>query len=342
MNDQAHRNDAAPRNGNGTRSSGTTRPPRTVRMAPTPPPVSGGAAAHEAAELFAEQLPPGLTLLTGQAGSGKTTLLIGAALERVRAAGRPVLFLSASRQGASRTAEELGQGLEQGLGGSRSFSWPALSFDILSMAQAQGLIPWIKRTPRLRTGAEQDHLFKELLERVPADSMPPSLREALSTQGLRQQLRDFADQAIQQEADPFEEIEGLAQKHARPEWSLAAQVMRSYRERDALSEQEALDALELSLAARSVLEDHPDFTSSYFGEFSAIFVDDSQNLTSPELALLLLIAEQSRLREQPVCVAFDEATTVQAFRGADPRRTDQPADPGYRDRNRRHCDHDYP
>jgi superfamily I DNA/RNA helicase/RecB family exonuclease len=200
-------------------------------------------------------------------------------------------------------------------------TWPAYAFDIISRAEASGLIPWMRRQPRLRTGAEQDHLFSELLRRVPAESMPSTVSLARETVGLRQQLRDFADQAIQVGADPRTDIQALAAKHRRPEWALAGTLMEEYRAIDALSANEALDALELSLTASQILRENPDFLSAERSAWSRVLVDDAQNLTMPELRLLqLLVADQPAEGALPVLAAFDEGSTVQAFRGADPAR----------------------
>ncbi|GAA1352455.1 ATP-dependent DNA helicase [Falsarthrobacter nasiphocae] len=273
---------------------------------------------------YARDVPPpapGVTLLTGVAGSGKSSRLRATALRHLREEGTPVLMISSSRAAASRFAADLAAESEEGLGASRSMTWPAFAFEIISRAEAQGLIPWMRGAPRLRTGAEQDHRYHALLSRVPEASLPPTMALAAGTLGLRQQLRDFADQAIQVEADPEADVTALAARHNRPEWALAGRLMAEYRFQSALGDSEALDALELSLVARGILRENPEFGRAEAARQGLLVVDDAHNVTMPELALLEALVGALRPTGAPAIVAFDEASAVQVFRGADPART---------------------
>lgn len=265
-------------------------------------------------------LSPGLTLVEGEPGSGKSSLLAAVAAQRAREDGESFLFISSSRRAAARMTEQLGEGLENGLGASRSMTWPAVAFDLLSRAEARGLLPWMRRSPRLRTGAEQDHRYSELLDRVDRAALPDSLTLAAETRGLRQQLREFADQALQAEADPEADIVRLAGVHGVPEWELAGELMSAYRQQDALAGTEALDALQLSLLARHVLEENPGFARDELSQWGLIAVDDAQNMSAPELALLEWMADPAHSSAR-VLVAVDSASAVQTFRGADPAAT---------------------
>lgn len=261
-----------------------------------------------------------MTLVEGEAGSGKSTLLAAAAAERAREHGESFLFISSSRRAAARMTEELAQGLDSGLGASRSMTWPAVAFDLLARAEARGLLPWMRRAPRLRTGAEQDHRYSELLDRVDRTALPDSLKLAAETRGLRQQLREFADQALQAEADPEADVVRLAEMHGVPEWALAGELMSAYRQQDALAGTEALDALQLSLLARHVLEANPGFAREELSQWGLIAVDDAQNMSAPELALLEWLADPAHGSAR-VLVSLDSASAVQTFRGADPAAT---------------------
>ncbi|WP_018156703.1 ATP-dependent helicase [Demetria terragena] len=256
-------------------------------------------------------------LVRGAPGTGKTTV----ATEMVAAAaarGIPpehCLILSPTRQAAGAARDRVTSRLRGTTSEPMSRSHQALGFGLLRQAAALRGDP----TPRLLSGPEQDVVLKEILEGyaegiAPAPEWPEELREALGARGFRAELRDLLMRAVEWglEAD---DLRQLAVEHDRPAWTAAAHVLDDYDEVTALSRPGAYDPAWILGAAADLLLDDDDALARVRDTMRFIVVDDAQELTFAGARLLrVAVGPQTSVR-----LLTDPDSTVQGFRGADPR-----------------------
>ena len=167
----------------------------------------------------------------GGPGSGKSTLAVELVVDAVQRQGLRAdscLVLTSSRSAAA----ELRQQVTGRLGGTSTESlartWQAFGFGVLrAEAALRGDPP-----PRLLNGPEQDVILRDLLAghasgEVPGPQWPDALREALTTRGFRNELRDLLMRSVELGLGP-DDLARLGAEHERPEWVAAAQVLREY------------------------------------------------------------------------------------------------------------------
>lgn len=260
--------------------------------------------------------------MVGGPGTGKSTVALEVIIDRLRSgtAQQAVLALVPTRQQADRLRDELA--LRSGV----TFAEPvvrtysAYAFDVIRQARERGLIRADARPPRLLAGADQDAFIAELLhghrEQGGGPAWPDSLGQAVGTRGFRQELRQFLDRASEWglEAD---DVERLGARCGVPEWSAAATFLREYRQVGQLAHSEAFDPAELVGLALRVLRSFPDFAREVTGSLELLVVDDLQEATGSQHALVRFLAAPTGGRRDAVLLASPD-TVVQGFRGARP------------------------
>ncbi|MGB7447908.1 MAG: UvrD-helicase domain-containing protein, partial [Ornithinimicrobium sp.] len=271
--------------------------------------------------------PARVVLALGAPGTGKTWVAQHAVRQLV--AGQPAgagpdgaVVLAPTRVRADQLAAELSEHIP----GTRTEPLvrtpSSLAFAILRRAAVAADDP----LPRLLTGAEQDTILRELLEghvqdRDGSPSWPADMRSAVGTAGFRGQLRELFMRASEHGLDP-PGLRSLGQRHARPEWVAAAEVLREYEQVTALGTPGAYDPATICTAAASAVEADPDLRRDATGALRLLVVDDAQELTASAAHLVATVATP----QVRVLLIGDGDAAVQGFRGALPRRFVQLAD----------------
>ncbi|WP_342319188.1 ATP-dependent DNA helicase [Corynebacterium mayonis] len=247
----------------------------------------------------------GLWRLCGSAGAGLSSFLIDTALHAIASGVDPskVLVLTASKESAARLRLELSDRLAD----SGYASNAPLVRSVHSLAFA--LVREASDDPvRLISGAEQDSVFRQLLEGHHEDgrgAWPAELRPALPLVGFARQLRDFLLRAVERELDAAA-LGELGRRHNRPVWVAAAAFLREYQQVMALSGTHYLSASELvARAARMPID----------STWHTVLVDDAQNLDPASAHLVTRLLDRARLG----VVAGDPGQAVFHFRGASPK-----------------------
>lgn len=256
-------------------------------------------------------------LVVGAPGTGKTVTaveMVAAAVER----GIPTdhcLILSPTRVAAGALRDRVTSRLHSTSTEPVSRSHQALGFGLLRQAAALRGDP----PPRLLNGPEQDVVLKELMAGyaagdVAAPPWPAHVREALDTRGFRNELRDLLMRAVEWGLESGD-LRRLGAEHDRPEWVAAAKVLDDYDEVTALSRPGAFDPAWILGAAADLLQEEPVALDRVRETMRFVVVDDAQELTSAAARLLrVIVGPQTQVR-----LLGDADTTVQGFRGADPR-----------------------
>lgn len=242
--------------------------------------------------------------VTGEAGSGVSSFLVDTAVHAIEQGAEPsgLVLLTASKESASRLRVEL----SDRLAGSGFVTEAPLVRSVHSLTFA--LVRQAAREPiRLISGAEQDAVFRQLLQGHAADgrgTWPAELRPALGLVGFARQLRDFLLRAVERRLGP-EELRELGRVHRRPIWSAAGDFLREYQQVMALSGARNLSASELVSEALRV---------PWASPWHTVLVDDAQHLDPAAAELARRLVESAQLG----VVAGDADQTVFHFRGASP------------------------
>ena len=254
----------------------------------------------------------------GAPGTGKTRVAVATVVDRVRRDGLApdtALVLAPTRLAAGRLRDQItaavGGTTTQPLARTPS----AFAFSLLGDAAAAEDEP----APRLLSGAEQDVVLADLLaghrESGTGPDWPSGLREALTTRGFRDQLRDLLMRTVENGLGP-EDLDDLARQHQRPEWSAAATVLAEYDEVTALQRPATFDPAWIATAAADRLAADPGLLEAVRRRVRLIVVDDAQELTASAARLI----EQVHHAGLSVVLIGDGDVTGQGFRGADPAR----------------------
>lgn len=266
----------------------------------------------------------GVLQVVGGPGTGKTTVAVEAVADRVHRDGLPAdsaLLLAPTRVAAGALRVAVTRRLAATTTEPLARTPSALAFAVLRQAAALGGEP----APRLLSGAEQDLILSDLLAghaagSAPAPDWPDSVRGALGTRGFRDQLRDLLMRAVEHGLDPADLMD-LAQRHQRPEWRAAAQVLEEYDQVTALRSPGAFDPAWICTAAADLLEEDPAAARRVRRALRLVVVDDAHELTASASRLLRAMHDPAT----DLLLLGDGDLTVQGFRGADPARFDRVA-----------------
>ncbi|WP_289233004.1 ATP-dependent helicase [Barrientosiimonas endolithica] len=260
-------------------------------------------------------------LVRGAPGTGKSLVaveMVAAAVAR-GVAPEHCLVLSPTRQAAAALRDRVTARLAGTTSEPLSRSHQALGFGLLRQAAALRGDP----TPRLLSGPEQDVVLRELLAGyaagdAPSPPWPVDLREALGTRGFRAELRDLLMRAVEWGLDA-PRLRELGEQLDRPAWVAAAQVLADYDGVTALSRPGAYDPAWILGAAAELLQDDPEALARARDTIRFVVVDEAHELTFAAARLLrTLVGPQTQVR-----LLADPDSTVQGFRGADPRLAGQ-------------------
>ena len=258
-----------------------------------------------------------LLRVLGGPGTGKSTLAARLVVDAVHRGARAdeCLVLTSTRPAAAALRERVTAMLDGTSTESLARTWQAFGFGVLRAEAALRGEP----APRLLNGPEQDVILRDLLAGhaagdAPGPEWPESVREALTTRGFRNELRDLLMRSVEHGQGP-EELESLGRSHERPEWVAAAHVLREYDEVTSFSRHGSYDPAWVLTATADRLEDDPQALARLQERLRLVVVDDAQELTSAAARLLRVIAEAG----PRVVLLGDPDAAVQTFRGADPR-----------------------
>lgn len=279
-------------------------------------------------EQVVRSVAPSLVVLGGP-GTGKSTVAVETVVAAVEGGLRPdeCLLLAPTRVQAAHLRDQLTTRLQATSSEPVARSHQSLAFGILREAAALAGEP----SPRLLSGPEQDVVLRELLAghregitdskslRTGDAAMfgpqwPDFVREALMTRGFRTELRDLLMRAVEWGLDGAA-LAALGVQHDRPAWVAAAQVLDEYDRVTALSRPGAYDPSWILGAAATLLENDHEAASRLRRRTRLVVVDDAQELTHASATLLDVIAHPGAR----IVLLGDPDSTLQGFRGADPR-----------------------
>src|SRR5258705_2541388 len=291
----------------------------------------------------------GVVRVLGGAGTGKSGLLIQVATAHIAAGCDPesVLLLTGSARLGSQARAAITSALLSA--GSRAVVREPLvrtvhsyAFAVLRLAAQRNGDP----PPRLITSAEQDGIIRELLAGDLEDgdsppraggaptpvAWPTQLRQALSTVGFANELRDLLARCHERGVDPVA-MQGIGRTCGRPEWLAAGQFAQAYEQimllRSAVgmaapqATVPALGAAELVGAALEAFATDSDLLAAERSRIKLLLVDDAQHLDPQAARLVRVLSAGTELTVIP----GDAHQAVFGYRGADPSplRRDEPA-----------------
>ncbi len=256
-------------------------------------------------------------LVLGAPGTGKSTVAVEVVAAAVAGGLRPdeCILLAPTRIQAAAARDRLMARLQATSTEPVARSHQSLAFGILREAAALAG----EQAPRLLSGPEQDVVLRELLAgheggEGKGPQWPDFVREALTTRGFRAELRDLLMRAVEWGLDAAALAE-LGERHRRPEWVAAAQVLGEYDQVTALSRPGSYDPSWILGAAGDLLTTDARAADRLRARTRLVVVDDAQELTYAAAALLDVIAHP----DARLVLLGDPDSCVQGFRGADPR-----------------------
>src|SRR5258705_1047885 len=281
----------------------------------------------------------GVVRVLGGAGTGKSGLLIQAATAHIAAGCDPesVLLLTGSARLGSQARAAITSALLSA--GSRAVVREPLvrtvhsyAFAVLRLAAQRNGDP----PPRLITSAEQDGIIRELLAGDLEDgdsppraggpspvAWPTQLRQALSTVGFANELRDLLARCTERGVDPVA-LQRIGRTCGRPEWLAAGQFAQAYEQimllRSAVgmaapqATVPALGAAELVGAALEAFATDSDLLAAERSRIKLLLVDDAQHL-DPQAARLVRVLSAGT---GPTAIAGEPNQAGLGYSGADP------------------------
>jgi superfamily I DNA/RNA helicase/RecB family exonuclease len=283
----------------------------------------------------------GVVRVLGGAGTGKSSLLVRTATAHIAAGSDPesVLLLTGSARVGGQARAAITSALLSA--GDRAVVREPLvrtvhsyAFAVLRLAAQRNGDP----PPRLITSAEQDGIIRELLAGDLEDgdaspvAWPAQLRQALSTVGFANQLRDLLARCTERGVDPIA-LQRIGRTCGRPEWLAAGQFAQAYEQimllRSAVgmaapqATVPALGAAELVGAALEAFATDADLLAAERSRIKLLLVDDAQHLDPQAARLVRMLSAGAGL----TVIAGDTSQAVFSYRGADPSllRGDEPA-----------------
>jgi superfamily I DNA/RNA helicase/RecB family exonuclease len=288
---------------------GMTTAPGRYRLVRTPPAPPSALVPDEAQQAVLDH-PGGPLLVLAGPGTGKTTTLVEAVARRVEAglSADQVLVLTFSRKAATELRDRITARLGTATAGPSAWTFHAFCYALVREHQPAGLYT---DPLRLLSGPEQDVVLRDLL-RGSIDlgrPWPPTLREAVTTRGLAEEVRALLSRAREVGLEP-DDLAELALREDRADWTAMASFFGEY-----LNVLDALGAVDYAeLVHRAVLlAEQPAVAEELRRRFGAVFVDEYQDTDPAQERLLQALAGNGR----DLVVVGDPDQAIYAFRGAE-------------------------
>ncbi|HET7326035.1 MAG TPA: ATP-dependent DNA helicase [Nocardioidaceae bacterium] len=280
------------------------RPARTAVEAPS----------LDASQRRVVKHPGGPLLVLAGPGTGKTTTLVEAVVDRVEHHGvRPeqVLVLTFSRKAAEELRDRITGRLARTVTTPLSSTFHSFCYALVRRFQSA---EDFGRPLQLLSAPEQDVRIREQLvgsRQEGTIDWPRSLRPALDTRGLAEEVRTVMARARELSLDPID-LECIGGAADKPEWEAVGAFAEEYLR--VLDAQNLIDYSELVHRA-VLLAERPDVQAALRREFRAVFVDEYQDTDPAQVRLLQAIAGDGR----DLVVVGDPDQSIYGFRGADVR-----------------------
>jgi superfamily I DNA/RNA helicase/RecB family exonuclease len=259
--------------------------------------------------------PGGPLLVLAGPGTGKTTTIVEAVVDRIDNRGidpERVLVLTFSRKAAVELRERITGRLDRTTRTPLALTFHSYAYALLrrDAVLADG------HPPRLLSGPEQLLEVRRLLEGELEDGArgwPKSYREALTTRGFADELRDFCLRAAERGYAP-PDLFNLSRVQGRPTWAAISRFMNRYAERFDIDPVPSYDYAELIRAAAGLLSDEA-VRIRERDAYDAVFVDEYQDTDPAQEYLLQRLSGGGR----DLIVVGDPDQSIYGFRGADVR-----------------------
>ncbi|MCW2538846.1 MAG: putative ATP-dependent helicase [Frankiales bacterium] len=256
----------------------------------------------------------GVLRVFGGPGTGKTATLIEAVANRVTGRGIPVadvLMLTFSRAAAGELRDQVTARLHRTISQPVARTFHSYAYGLVRRAAAESGNP----PPRLLSGSEQDVILRELLAGRLADDVddwPGELAAAVRTRAFTDELRELLMRCVERDVSP-QLLAQLGQQQHRPDWTVAADVLREYLQVTALQAPGAFDAAELIQRAVFDLRSHPDLLVAEQAMRRRIFVDEFADTDPAQLELLSLVSAAA----DELVLFGDPDQSIFGFRGSE-------------------------
>jgi len=281
-----------------------TSPYRLVRQLPLPAaPVTPDAAQQRVLDHAGGPL-----LVLAGPGTGKTTTLVEAVARKVESGipAEQVLVLTFSRKAAGELRDRITARLGVPTAGPSAWTFHAFCYALVRAHQPKEAYG---EPLRLLSGPEQDVALRDLLRGSLelGRRWPATLRAALGTRGLAEEVRALLSRAREVGLDP-DQLAALAVREGREDWVALASFFAEYL--DVLDAQGAVDYAELVHRAVLLAEQN---AVALREQFQAVFVDEYQDTDPAQERLLQALAGDGR----DLVVVGDPDQAIYAFRGAE-------------------------
>jgi superfamily I DNA/RNA helicase/RecB family exonuclease len=256
--------------------------------------------------------PGGPLLVLAGPGTGKTTTLVEAVVDRIERRGQQpdqVLVLTFSRKAAEELRDRITGRLQRTVTTPPSSTFHSFCYALVRRYQSAEDFTY---PLQLLSAAEQDVRIRDQLvgsRQERTIGWPRSLRPALGTRGLAEEVRRVMARARELSLDP-DQLERVGLMVDRPEWAAVGAFFEEYlRVCDA---QNLIDYSELVNRA-VLLAERPEVQAELRERFQAVFVDEYQDTDPAQVRLLQALAGQGR----DLVVVGDPDQSIYGFRGAD-------------------------
>jgi len=255
-----------------------------------------------------------LLVLAGP-GTGKTTTLVEAVVDRIERRQidpERILVLTFSRKAAHELRERITARLR------RTTREPlALTFHSYAYALVRREFTAVgDEPPRLLSGPEQLLEIRQMLRGEAQDGAelwPPQFRQALTTRGFAEELRDLLLRAAERGLDGAG-LARLGRRSKREEWVAAGGFLERYAARFDLAPVPAYDYAEIIRIAAAMLTNSA-IRARERAAYDVVLVDEYQDTDPAQEELLHALASGGR----ELIVVGDPDQSIYGFRGADVR-----------------------
>jgi superfamily I DNA/RNA helicase/RecB family exonuclease len=255
-----------------------------------------------------------LLVLAGP-GTGKTTAIVEAVVDRIERRGtdpQRILVLTFSRKAAHELRERITARLRRTTREPLALTFHSYAYALVRREfTAAGDEP-----PRLLSGPEQLLEVRQMLRGEAQDGAglwPEQVRQALTTRGFAEELRDLLLRAAERGLDGVG-LARLGRRAKREEWIAAGAFGQRYAARFDLAPVPAYDYAEIIRIAAAMLT-RSAVRARERDAYDAVFVDEYQDTDPAQEDLLHALASGGR----DLTVVGDPDQSIYGFRGADVR-----------------------